>query len=241
MNPTDPLRWRIFEGTAWFLIGYSILSYILEMELGHDSAPDQFWFWNEAVIVAFFTVEYFVRWWESEEGWKYPITALALIDLMAILPFYLAIFIDYDSLAMLRVFRLCRMFKLVRYQPAALHLWEGLAQVKHELFIIGYVVLLVILFSSILMFEFEREVQPELFGTPTDAMWWCVVTLTTVGYGDLAPATSGGRIVAVCTMLVGLGIFGTFISLIGSSFIASMKTRHEMEAIIDADGEEASD
>jgi voltage-gated potassium channel len=95
--------------------------------------------------------------------------------------------------------------------------------VRRELLIVGYIVLIVVLLSSALIFHFEKDIQPDKYGKPSDAIWWSFVTLATVGYGDLAPVTLGGRAVAVVTMVIGIGIFGVFVSLIGSAFTHSMK------------------
>jgi voltage-gated potassium channel len=100
---------------------------------------------------------------------------------------------------------------------------HGFRKVKDELLVVGFVVLIVVLFSSMAIYEFEHDEQPDDFATLADAMWWSFVTLTTVGYGDLYPVTAGGRLVAAFTMVLGIGIFGTFISLIGGSFISTMR------------------
>jgi voltage-gated potassium channel len=89
--------------------------------------------------------------------------------------------------------------------------------------VVGFVVIIMVMFSSVAIFEFEHQVQPEKFRSLSDAVWWSFATLTTVGYGDLYPITMGGRIIAILTMIVGIGIFGTFISLVGSSFLTTMR------------------
>jgi voltage-gated potassium channel len=107
---------------------------------------------------------------------------------------------------------------------------HGFRKVRHELAVVGFVVIIVVMFSSMAMHQFEHDEQPEKFGSLADSMWWSFVTLTTVGYGDLYPVTLGGRLVAVVTMILGIGIFGTFISLIGSSFLSTMREQRENEA-----------
>ncbi len=82
-----------------------------------------------------------------------------------------------------------------------------------------------VLLSATLEYELERTAQPEMFAKYSDSIWWSVVTLTTVGYGDKYPVTMGGRLVAVGTLVVGLGIFGTFLSLIGSAFMETLQTK----------------
>ena len=100
---------------------------------------------------------------------------------------------------------------------------QGFRQVKDELAVVGFVVIILVMFSSVAIHEFEHDSQPDKFGRLSDSVWWSFVTLTTVGYGDIYPITAGGRVIAVATMIVGIGIFGTFISLIGSSFLSTMR------------------
>ena len=146
-----------------------------------------------------------------------------MIDLLAILPFYLGLAVDLRSLRLVRTLRILRLFKLYRYNAALQNVMHGFRKVKDELAVVGFVVVIMVMFSSVAIYEFEHETQPDKFRRLSDAMWWSFVTLTTVGYGDLYPVTAGGRMIAMITMAVGIGIFGTFISLIGSSFISTMR------------------
>jgi voltage-gated potassium channel len=100
---------------------------------------------------------------------------------------------------------------------------HGFRRVKEELAIVGFVAVILMMVSSLAIYEFEHDAQPDKFEHVWDAIWWSFVTLSTVGYGDLVPMTVGGRIIGMLTMLVGIGIFGTFISLVGSSFLATMR------------------
>jgi voltage-gated potassium channel len=225
-------RW--FEMAVQCLIFYSIGSYYLEAELTETHYIDSglsFWQWNERVIATFFTGEYFYRWRIAKNRLRYPFTPLALIDLLAILPFYIGLAVDMRSLRLVRTLRILRLFKLYRYNAALQKVMRGFRKVKDELAVVGFVLMIMVMFSSVAIYEFEHETQPEMFARLSDAMWWSFVTLTTVGYGDVIPVTAGGRIIATVTMAVGIGIFGTFISLIGSSFIDTMREqeRHQDE------------
>lgn len=217
-------RW--FEGLALAAILYSMVVYFMEFELteaGRVRPGLEFWLWSERVLLAVFAGEYLFRWYHAKNRLRYPFTLLAAIDLLAIVPSLVGVAVNFRSLKLLRTLPLLRLFKLYRYNQALQKVMHGFRNVKDELSVVGFVVVIVILFSSMAMYEFEHAEQPERFGTLGDAMWWSFVTLTTVGYGDLYPVTAGGRVVAGFTMVVGIGIFGTFISLIGSSFISTMR------------------
>jgi voltage-gated potassium channel len=217
-------RW--FEGLALAAILYSMVVYFMEFELteaGRVRPGLDFWLWSERVLLVVFAGEYLFRWYHAKNRARYPFTPLAAIDLLAIVPSLVGVAVNFRSLKLLRTLPLLRLFKLYRYNKALQRVMHGFRIVKDELAVVGFVVVIVVLFSSMAIYEFEHDEQPKDFGTLADAMWWSFVTLTTVGYGDLYPVTAGGRIVAAFTMVVGIGIFGTFISLIGSSFISTMR------------------
>lgn len=217
-------RW--FEGLALAAILYSMVVYFMEFELteaGRVRPGLDFWLWSERFLLVVFAGEYLFRWYHAKNRVRYPFTLLAAIDLLAIVPSLVGVAVNFRSLKLLRTLPLLRLFKLYRYNKALQKVMHGFRNVKDELSVVGFVVVIVVLFSSMAIYEFEHAEQPKDFATLADAMWWSFVTLTTVGYGDLYPVTAGGRIVAAFTMVVGIGIFGTFISLIGSSFISTMR------------------
>jgi voltage-gated potassium channel len=220
-------RQRWFELTAQALVLYSIVVFYMESELAAPDAPKAatgFWLWNERVLLALFTGEYLWRWAKARDRFRYPLTPLAIVDLLAIGPSLVGLTMNFRSLKLLRILPLLWIFKLYRYNQALQNVLSGFRRVKSELAVVGFVALVVHLFSAVAMHELERQAQPDRFGTLSDSLWWSVVTMTTVGYGDAYPVTGAGRVVAVATMLVGIGVLGTFISLIGSSFLATMRT-----------------
>jgi voltage-gated potassium channel len=220
------IRGRWFESAMQLLVVYSIAGYYAEAELseaGYITAGSGFWLWNERVIACLFSCEYLARWMTAKNRLRYPVSLLAIIDLVAILPFYVGLVVDFRSLKLIRTLRILRLFKLYRHNRALQNVLYGFRRVKDELTVIGFVVIIVIMFSAVAMYEFEHEAQPKAFARLSDAIWWAIITLTTVGYGDIYPITIGGRLIAILTMIIGTGIFGTFISLIGSSFVATMR------------------
>jgi len=230
MLPESSTGRRWFELSGQLLVLYSIVVFYMESEQMPGGAPraaSGFWLWNERVLVGLFISEYLFRWYHARNRLRYPFTLLAAIDLAAILPSVLGLTLHVRSLKLVRVLPMLWMFKLYRYNDALQRVMHGFRRVGHELAVVGFVAVIVLLTSSLAMHEFERHAQPEQFGRLSDALWWSFVTLTTVGYGDLYPVTGAGRIVAVITMIVGIGVLGTFLSLIGSSFLTTMRESEE--------------
>ncbi len=194
----------------------------------------------EIFSVVVFTVEYLTRVWVSVESHarpgqshlkarlRYMATPFALIDLISILPFYLAFFAGPD-LRFLRVFRLLRLFKLVRYSPALESLGRVIYHERRAL-LAALVIMLGILFvSASIMYFVERRAQPEDFGSIPAALWWAVTTLTTVGYGDVVPVTLPGRLVGGIVMIFGLGLYAIPIGIIASGFSNEI---HRQEIVV---------
>lgn len=181
----------------------------------------------DMVIISIFTVEYFLRWYWAPNRWHYPFTIMAIIDMLVILPFYFSQFFDLRSLRILRMIRMLQLLKVYRYNRAMQSFFATIRKVLPQLEIIGLVLVMVVTISSTAIYEVERDAQPDKFQSMGDALWWCVVTLATVGYGDLAPVTAMGRFIASVTMVIGLSIFGTFISLIGGAFITAMQDEEQ--------------
>ena len=167
----------------------------------------------EIFSVVIFTIEYLLRLWSSVENevevrsgskWnrlRWVVSPLALIDLLAILPFYIFLLIPDSevSLLMLRIFRgvrLLRIFKLTRYSSALNILFSVLKREARVLAVTSFILAMVLVMASWGVYILERVEQPDVFGSIPSAMWWAVVTLTTVGYGDFVPLTPGGKLFA---------------------------------------------
>jgi voltage-gated potassium channel len=190
--------------------------------------------------VAVFSIEYGLRIWSAVDipmlsrmkPWKarfrFALRPIMLIDLFAVLPFYLQWFIPIDLTA-LRVLRLFRLLKLVRYSPALQTLGRVIAQEYRSLLGALLVMLVLMLFASTGIYFLEREAQPEKFGSIPAAAWWAIATLTTVGYGDVAPVTPLGKILGGVVMLLGVGMFALPIAIISSGFSLE-SARHQFVA-----------
>lgn len=181
-----------------------------------------------------FSIEYPIRLWSCTEDPKYAapvlgrlrwaLTPYALIDLIVVFPFYLELFtgIDLTALVVLRVFRV---FKLIRYSES-INMIIRVVKAQRNMLITAYLVLFIALISaSTLMFQIENPGQPEVFSSIPATMWWGIVTLTTVGYGDMVPLTAPGKILGGCITLLGIGIFALPAGILASGFTQELQRK----------------
>lgn len=182
----------------------------------------------EIFSVAVFTVEYLLRIWSCTEDPRYKdplwgrlrflIMPLALVDLLAILPFYLPFAFDLRFLRAMRLFRLFRILKLARYSDSMQTFADVLRLKKEELLLMFFAIMILLVISSSLMYEAEHDAQPEAFASIPAAMWWGIVTLTTVGYGDIYPVTDWGRFIGSVVVILGIGLFALPTGVLASGF-----------------------
>jgi voltage-gated potassium channel len=195
----------------------------------------------EIFSIAIFSVEYGLRLWTCTENpeyarpvmgrIRYAITPFAIIDLLAILPFFLPFTIPVD-LRFLRIIRLMRIFralKLVRYSNAFTFLSRAIKREKYTFAVIFLILTVLFLFASTLMFYAECEAQPEVFASIPHAMWWAVVTLTTVGYGDIYPITVQGKVLGAIIAVIGIGLFALPAGVIAAGFIEETRCTRRIE------------
>ena len=189
----------------------------------------------EIIAVAFFTVEYVARVWVSVEerapGYQHPLwgrlrymlTPMALIDLAAFLPSLITVFSDAGAswLAM-RLLRLARMLKIMRYSPALRTLATALYTERRAGLAVLLIMLMVLVSLSTVMWMIERKAQPEAFGSIPAAMWWGMATLTTIGYGDVVPTTLLGKVVGSIAGLTGVAMFALPAAILASGFIREL-------------------
>ena len=181
-----------------------------------------------------FSIEYPLRLWSCtvNPSYSHPVrgrlawalTPFALIDLIVVFPFYLNIFtgINLTGLVVLRVFRI---FKLIRYSDS-INMIVRVVKAQRDMLITAYLVLFIALISaSTLMFQIEQSGQPDIFTSIPATMWWGIVTLTTVGYGDMVPMTAPGKILGGCITLLGIGIFALPAGILASGFTQERERR----------------
>lgn len=190
---------------------------VVEARLGRELAA------FEAFSVAVFTAEYVVRLWAARDRLRYAVSPFALIDLIAVLPFYLP-FLGVD-LRFARAFRLLRLFriaKVARYVRAVGVFAEVARAKREELVIAASLMAILLICASSLMYYAEHDAQPRVFSSIPAAMWWSIATLTTVGYGDVYPVTSAGRLVAGVVAVLGIGFFALPTAVLGAGFVEAV-------------------
>ena len=248
LNPQDGQRTRGFglsEDKGSFLVEIVLVavvvinstSLILWTVPGFRADFDVWFHLVEDVTVAVFLAEYALRLWSAPEAdsegspwrqrWRYVVSPVALIDAAALAPSAIAAGMVLSgaggpSLSFLLAVRLLtRTVKLARYFPGGRRLGVVLRQRGSQLLatVAGLLVLLVI--AASLMYFAEKEAQPEVFASIPAAMWWAIVTLTTVGYGDLVPVTLAGRMLAAVIALLGIGLFALPAGIISAGMLES--------------------
>ena len=226
---------EIFDIFLITLIALNVVALIVgTVEEIYQIAPRAFYLF-EVISVVVFTVEYLLRVWSCTENPKYahPVkgrlqfiaSPLALIDLLAVLPVYVVFFINLRGLDLrfLRVVRLlARIVRLGRYFSSLRTLGRVLYTKRGELVAVVSVLFLLLVMTSSMMFFAEHQAQPEEFASIPKAMWWSIITLTTVGYGDVFPVTAAGRLLAGIIAIVGIGLFALPAGILGSGFMEEL-------------------
>ena len=192
----------------------------------HDSTPIiiiQPWFSLEIVCVVWFTLEYTIRFFSSPNKWRFFTSLLNLIDLLAIVPYIITMSMSTGVLRVVRLVRVFRIFKLSRYSMGLQVLGETFKASISELGMLVFSLLLgVILFSSVIYYAEEGE-KSDMFKSIPDTFWYCVVTMTTVGYGDMVPQTLTAKIIGGCAAVVGAFTVSLPIPVIVSNFVSFYK------------------
>lgn len=181
----------------------------------------------EIICVIIFSVEYLLRIYMSDKKLKFIFSFFGIIDFLAILPFYLAIGVDLRSLRALRFLRLFRIFKLVRYNKALSQFSRAIQSSKEQIFLFIFITLILIYFSAVGIYYFENEAQPEHFSSIFSSLWWAIITLTTVGYGDVYPITVGGKVFTFFILMIGLGIVAIPTGIISSALTTTVEKDKE--------------
>lgn len=217
-NPTS----RFFSLFIQALILLSIVSFSVETIPNLSEQTKHTLHYIELFCVIIFTLEYAARIYVAENKLKFIFSFFGLVDLVAILPFYLTFGIDLRSLRALRFLRLFRIFKLVRYNKALHELMQAVKLAKEQIALFLFITLILIYFAAVGIYYFEHEVQPDKFTSIFDSLWWAIITLTTVGYGDVYPITVGGKIFTFFLLMIGLGIVAIPTGIISSALTATI-------------------
>lgn len=230
---------RVFDLFIVTLILLNVAAMVLESVEGIRRLVPAWFTVFEYFSVIVFTVEYILRVWSCVEEPQYRgplfgrihfmLTPLALVDLLAVLPFYLPFFaVDLRVLRMFRLFRIMRIMriaKLARYSDSLQMLMRVLRTKKEQLISTVFILLILLVVTASLMYYAENEAQPDVFSSIPEAMWWAAATLTTVGYGDVYPVTTIGRFMGAVIAVLGIGMFALPTGILGAGFVEELGQR----------------
>ena len=214
---------------------------ILGTEAAFRTSNQQILIWAEFCFGVIFAVEYIARVWSIVEkpgegtNWQKRVAfirqPMALLDLFVVLatlsPFFVS---DASILRIVRLLRLAALAKFGRFSRALRELGLALMERRYELLVTMALACILLLFGATALFWAERDVQPEAFGSIPRALWWAIITLTTVGYGDVSPITPIGKFLASLVALSGIGLVAMPTGIMASAFSEAMQRRREAAA-----------
>ena len=226
---------KLFDSFMIALISLNVVAFAFET-VYTISIPYKSHFNNfETFSVVVFTAEYLLRLWTCTlaKGYRHPILgrlkfavmAMSIIDLLSILPFYLfAFFPNLVFIREIHLLRLARLLKIGRYSESMRTLGKVVATKREDLLSAMFTVFTLLMISSSLVYFFEHASQPELFPNIPASMWWSVVTLTSVGYGDVYPITPIGKLLGGVIAVLGLGLVALPTGILASGFFGGGAT-----------------
>ena len=223
IEQSNTVSGKVFDLTVQFLIILSLISFSIETLPNLSVEHVRILKWIEIFIVATFSIEYILRLIVADNKLKFIFSFYGLIDLFAILPFYIASGIDLRSIRVFRLLRLIMIFKIIRYSRAVKRFKDSFLAVKEELILFFITTLFLLYISAVGIYYFENTAQPENFKSIFHSLWWSVATLTTVGYGDVYPITIGGKIFTFFMLIIGLGIIAVPAGLFASALSQTVK------------------
>ena len=217
IEDSDTKSGRAFDLAIQTIIVVSLISFSIETlpDLSEESRATLHVI--ELMSIIIFTVEYLARVLVASDKTGFLFSFFGIIDLLAILPFYLSTGLDLRSLRSFRLLRLVRILKLARYSAAAKRFHRAFLIAKEELALFLFASLIVLYLAAVGIYHFENPAQPDEFSSVFHSLWWAVSTLTTVGYGDIYPVTAGGKMFTFCILVVGLGIVSIPAGLVASA------------------------
>jgi len=237
----DDVPSKVFDISIMVLISLNVLAVVLETVDWIYRDYERYFLIFEVFSVSVFTLEYLLRIWACTTDKRYRgfligrlifiISPLAIVDLAAILPFYLMVTLDLRFLRILKFFRLIRIAKIGRYSRALKTFGNVIKQKKEELLINVVAVFVLLIIASSLMYYVEKDAQPGSFSSIPEAMWWGVATLTTVGYGDVYPITPLGKLFSAIIAILGIGLFALPTAILASGFSEEIRKRKKKERI----------
>ena len=233
IEENDTRGGRVFDLVIQGLIMLSLVSFSIETIPDLSERTQRLLRVIEVVTVLIFTVEYLLRIAVADRRLRFILSFYGMVDLLAILPFYIASGIDLRAIRAARLLRLLRAFKLVRYSKAIKRFHRAFVIAKEELVLFLFVTCLLLYFSAVGIYYFENQAQPDIFRSVFHSLWWALGTLTTVGYGDIYPITTGGKIFTFFVLIIGLGIVAVPSGLVASALSKARREEEEGGGMID--------
>lgn len=230
VEETDTRAGRAFDLFVQSLIIFSISVFSIETLPDLTLGTLEILRYLEVVIVIIFTFEYLLRLIVSKNKIGFIFSFWGIIDLLAIVPFYLIAFgldLDLVFLRTLRLFRLVRIIKLARYSKSFTRIMLAFKIAKEDLLVAFGATSIMLIIASFGIYIFENPVQPDKFSSVFHSLWWALATLTTVGYGEIYPITLGGKVFTGLILMIGLGIVALPAGIIASSLT---EAREQLES-----------
>lgn len=241
IEDTDTPAGRAFDLLVYFLIVLSLVSFSVETIPDLSATVTRSMEAIELVTVLLFTMEYFLRLLVSTPKRKYLFSFYGIVDLVAILPFFLGVGVDARTVRVLRLLRLFRVLKLARYSSAIQRYHRALSIAKEELVLFLVVTAILLYLAAVGIYYCESDVQPEKFGSVFHCLWWAVATLSTVGYGDVYPITIGGKVFTTFVLLIGLGVISVPAGLLASALAKARRLEDDDRESKDKGSEHADE
>ena len=231
-------KWnKVLNGFIILLIVLNVVVVMLETVQSVYVVYKTVFYYFDLVSLVLFSIEYVLRVWTCvhDDRYRHPVYGRlrymtspgALIDLLAILPFYLHVFIGFDfrELRIIRLFRLLRLLRLTAYMKAAKLMLNVFRTTFNQLMLSLVLTLFLVVVSSCLVYFSEHTAQPQVFSSIPETIWWSVITLTTVGYGNMVPVTVIGKIFTSIILFAGVALFALPAGIITAGFLE--ETRKE--------------
>lgn len=236
-NPKNNLWGQFVNAILVLIICISVVTVMLESVPELNAQYGKIFYLIDVVTMGIFVVEYIIRVWVSVEnprfqGKRFPrirymFTPMALIDFIAISPLFISLIFPVVDLRMIRVLRVMRILKLTRYSPAMNMITMVLQREIGSLIAAIFILIVLLIIAASGMYIFEHQAQPENFRSIPATLWWAVVTLTTVGYGDVYPITDIGRIFGALVMMTGVGFAALPAGILASGLSDELHRRRD--------------
>lgn len=226
---------KIFDSLIMVVIVLSVVEIIVESFSSFESNYHQYFVGFEFAAITIFTLEYLLRIYVADLTYpdvsplrarlKFMCSTYGIIDLLAILPAFLPLFFGADLrfLRLIRLIRLLTLFKLNRYTSSLRLIGQVVKERLPELGISLFIIIVITLITAILIHFAENEAQPDKFPNVIASLWWAIITLTTVGYGDIYPITHLGKLIAGTTSILSIGFLALPAGIITSGFIEKVQ------------------